>query len=139
MAGNDHDISRALGLPRPLDSYAPRTQRRYRAAYREGLTRSDVTRREREQRGSSPAGLAAQIRRVGIRTPEHEPDGIRRLVAAVGSERAREILSDQLASARDYKENKNPSRGRAGLRHLDAEIRGEEIIDLKPYTYYRAS
>lgn len=135
-ASNPNDITRRLGLPRPFESYAPRTQRRYRSAYEQGLTRTDVTRREREQRQNSPAGLAAAIRREGVRTPEHDPDGIRRLVGAVGSVRAKEMLRDQLDATRQFKETGNPTIGRATQRHLDAPVSGEQIVDLKPYTYY---
>jgi len=135
-ASNPNDITRRLGLPRPFETYAPRTQRRYRAAYEQGLTRSDVTRREREQRAGAPAGLAAAIRREGVRTPDHEPDGIRRLVGAVGSVRAKEMLRDQLNATRQYKETGSTVLGQSTQRHKDAPVLTEEIIDLAPYTYY---
>ena len=138
-AGDDHDISSALGLSRPLGSYAPRTQRRYRAAFEQGLTREDVTRREREQRAAAPSGLARSIRSAGMRRAENEPDSIRRLVNAVGPEKAREILGDQLAAIREYKATGNPTKGRQGLRHQSAPVHGEIIIDLKPYTDYHPS
>jgi hypothetical protein len=97
-----------------------------------------TSRAESEQRSAAPAGLAAAIRRNGMRVA-NDPDDIRRLVKALGPENARKILSDQLAAVRAMRESGNPTAGRVAQANRGLPIINDDMIDLAPYTYYQVA
>lgn len=137
------DITSALGLARPFDTYAPRTQRRYRAAYRRGLDRERALAEERVKRSAQPTTRAResarQLRRLHANVGgSHDNDNITRLISAVGAGQAAEILETQLKSIRQFKATGSSVSGRdawAGRENI--EISGDEMIDLTPYFYYK--
>jgi hypothetical protein len=136
---DSHAITTALGLPRPFDSYAPRTQRRYLKAYREGQSRSEALSRERRNRAQQPAEraykAARDIRKMGLNAQgSHDPDNIQRLGEAVGWEAAAERLEDQRDAVRNYKDGR-PRKGHADWDHMGG-METDAFIDLAPYYFY---
>jgi hypothetical protein len=116
-----------LGLSRPLQDYAPRTQRRYIAAARRGQKAEHARARERESRSSSTRDIwgltPAQLTRLNkVRTPIIEsgvdiremldPSVIKEIARMYGFQYLMDVLTQQLDSIKHYTDH-NPAPGHA--------------------------
>lgn len=126
-ATNDLEyVQRRLGLKRSLQSYAPRTRRRYLASARQGQNREQALQRERVLRKSSAKnkyGLTpSQLSRLdkyripiidsGVDIgPYLEPDMIKDIVQMYGFDYMLSVLRDQYDSIKEYTKH-NPLPGR---------------------------
>lgn len=149
------NLQTRLGLPRPLTSYAPRTQRRYLKAAREGVTAHDINSAENARRANALTG-AARLRRIEeLRllvynsTVEqarqvHTPDHVQDLIDLYGAPAVLDLYIGQVNAIRQYSAGHKAaghskwngrrdflSRYRSDVMELDEEI--------DPHFYYHGS
>lgn len=159
-------VERRLGLTRSLESYAPRTRRRYIAAARKGTSAKTARERENKARksaaknkfGLTPTQLAKlnkyriPILESGVDIgPYLEPDYIRDIVQMYGFKYMITVLADQYDSIKEYTRfNAEPGRTRWNSRG-EYEAEAEALMAQKftavaynakgtdPYYYYHGT
>lgn len=145
-------LQQRLGLARPLSDYAPRTQRRYLQAAREGLTAADINRRDYRSRGDTGTGttrlaLIEQYRRridssTLERTDAHTPEAIEDLINLYGAAFVLDILAAQVSSIEQYSAGHKEAGGRRWEARGELLARHRSALDLDealdPYFWYHA-
>lgn len=146
------NLQSRLGLSRPLTSYAPRTQRRYLKAAREGVSASDINRREYRARGDVATGttrlaLIEQYRRridssTLERTDAHTPEAITDLINLYGEAFVLDILAAQVSSIEQYSAGNKGAGNRRWEARADLLARHRSALELDealdPYFWYHA-
>ena len=142
---DSHAITTQLGLPRPFDTYAPRTQRRYAAAYARGdQSFRETNTREYRQRISTDKQQALRSARTlskgsGDRTGKYDKDTLNDFAAAAGWEEVNSILAYQVEARKEYKDTGSSASGSRRFYAMQREYYNEDtgdMFDATPYGYY---
>lgn len=139
---DSHAITTQLGLPRPFDTYAPRTQRRYAAAYARGdESYRDTNTREYRQRISTDKqqalSSARTLSRIGGETPgQYDPDTLNDFAAAAGWDEVKQVLANQVAARKEYKTTGASSSGSRNFYAMQREYYNEDTGDYFDATAY---
>jgi hypothetical protein len=154
-------LTRELRLPQPIETYAPRTQRRYVAGARKRRTRNDINRIERQEyqqrkqaftstHGSLTVSqwntidkLRKQIIALGVDADPYMDDPVIIDFAKLyGYEYLRTVLTQQIDSTQEYiNGNRAPGRARWDARgeleeRFAASVWVPRITGTDPYYYY---
>lgn len=129
-------LTNLLGLPKPYESYSPRSQRRFRQARKQGITPKEQYRRERVTRvkGAKAKKYAKQVLEYAPNLIDtHDNDSIEELVDFLGSAEAAELLHNQLKA---YRGDIDPRDNYYNVAEMDHTNDRGEYLNLNPYGYY---